>query len=151
MFLVGFVSINICSTKGSVRTNMILEISTPHEAVSHQLHHTITEEPVKNRNTSQKRNHKTWKLTRITAPQKKSKIQKHYHPSRLSGYPVGCRCLPNVLRIWEHFLSTAETHRFHFSCLRGAILKPQCWKVIFLFSEDTVDGSEIPRPTAWDV
>lgn len=33
---------------------MILQISTPHEAVSHQLHHTITEEPVKTETHHQK-------------------------------------------------------------------------------------------------
>jgi len=54
MFLVGFVSISICSTKVSVRTNMTIEISTPHEAVSHQLRHTITEEPVKTKKHHQK-------------------------------------------------------------------------------------------------
>ena len=47
MFLAGFVSIYICSAKRSVRTNMIIEISAPHEAVEHQLHHTIKEEPIK--------------------------------------------------------------------------------------------------------
>ena len=95
-----------------------------------------------NRNTSPRRNHKTWKLTRITTPPPQKKKLPPFQIQRLSRW---VSCLPNGLRIWEHFYPQLKRIGSIFHALEVPILKPQCWKVIFLFSEDTVDGSEIPN------
>lgn len=138
MFLVGFVSIVICSTKRSVRTNMIIEISSPHEAVSHQLHHTTKEKPVKTKTHHLKRNLKTSKLTRITT--KKMNPNQNLPPFQTQrGSPSLGVAVCDVPEDLGAFLSTAETHWFHFSCLRGAILKSCLVGRWWLFCEDMDD------------
>ena len=116
MFLAGFVSIYICSAKGSVRTNMIIEISAPHEAVEHQLHHTIKEEPMKTETHHQEE---------ITKPENSPGSQPPPAKKKTTTLPDSA-VIPLGVVFTERpedlgaFLSTAETHRFHFSCLRGA-------------------------------